>query len=88
MSARWVRIAMNDRLAESVGARRVPPRRVRLKADGRIVEILPDGSERMFADAARPSAVAAAGEATADGLAASANMRSLPSGRKIGRAHV
>jgi hypothetical protein len=31
--------------------------RVRLKADGRIVEILPDGSERAMADAAAPSIV-------------------------------
>ena len=31
--------------------------RVRLKADGRIVEILPDGSERAMADAGAPSIV-------------------------------
>jgi len=45
---------MTDRFASSMEMHRphAPTRRVRLKADGRIVEILPDGSERAFADAA------------------------------------
>ena len=58
---------MTDRLAANMQARapqmlprQVGPRRLRLKADGRIVEILPDGSERMFTDTAAPSLVPAA----------------------------
>jgi len=54
---------MTDRWAEGVevGRPQTPPRRVRLKADGRIVEILPDGSERTLADATGSSPVAPAG---------------------------
>ena len=37
--------------------------RVRLKADGRIVEIMPDGSERAIAIAAAPSHTNGNGEA-------------------------
>jgi putative transcriptional regulator len=37
--------------------------RVRLKADGRIVEILPDGSERALSGASAPAAPAMAGAA-------------------------
>ena len=55
---------MTERLTVNVESRDpqmpprpVSPRRVRLKADGRIVEILPDGSERMFTDTAAPSLV-------------------------------
>lgn len=37
--------------------------RVRLKADGRIVEILPDGSERALSNSAAPHAANGGGEA-------------------------
>lgn len=40
--------------------------RVRLKADGRIVEILPDGSERALAGAALPHPAHGAAEGVAD----------------------
>ena len=58
---------MSDRWAEGmeVGRPQTPPRRVRLKADGRIVEILPDGRERTFADATgSPAAPADSGSST------------------------
>jgi putative transcriptional regulator len=59
-----MRIVMTDRLADGSQVRRPqgPPRRVRLKADGRIVEILADGSERTFADTAQSSLVAPAAQ--------------------------
>jgi putative transcriptional regulator len=68
---------MTNRWAEGVEVRRpqTPPRRVRLKADGRIVEILPDGSERTFADATGSSPGNAERSTTADDAAYARGIR-------------
>jgi putative transcriptional regulator len=73
-------MVMTDRWAEGVevGRPQTPPRRVRLKADGRIVEILPDGSERTFADATGSPPAAPAGperSASADDAAYARGIR-------------
>ena len=56
---------MSDILAERRESHRpvTAMMRVRLKADGRIVEIMPDGSERAIAIAAAPSPTNGHGEA-------------------------
>ncbi len=56
---------MSDTLADRRESHRpvTTMMRVRLKADGRIVEILPDGSERALSNAAAPAAANGGGEA-------------------------
>src|SRR5262245_3497151 len=81
-----MRIPMNERLAESLEMRRLPPRRVRLKADGRIVEILPDGSERMFADAPVPSGAVAADRRNSGGADDAAYARGIRARTKMTQA--
>jgi len=91
-------IAMTDGLTARVELRgpqtappqaaepRVSPRRVRLKADGRIVEILPDGSERMFTYASAPSLVPLAAEVSSESPDNAAYARGIRARSKLTQA--
>ena len=74
---------MTDILAERGESHRpvATMMRVRLKADGRIVEILPDGSERALSSAAAPADVANGGA-----LPGAAYARGVRAGTKLTQA--